>query len=161
MNPAPLPFFLVRDLTPQDSRSSFEIPFRLDRDAERLEISFSYEPKEFADRKESLRMVAACLDRSGNDRTGAEEVTPQPESFLPLSNLITLSLDREGQYIGCAHRHDPVQFHRIGLEGSSPGFLTVPVLAGLWRLVVSVHCILNPLCRMRVSVVARGAKESS
>ncbi|MDP3176383.1 MAG: hypothetical protein Q8M76_00680 [Spirochaetaceae bacterium] len=115
-------------LTPSSSRSSVELPFVLDSPAERLEIDFSYQPKFLEGR----------------------------EGASPIPNLVTISLDYGEEYLGCAHRHAPVQRHLIGAGGSSPGFHAAPVRAGGYRLVVSAHCVVTPACAVRVRVIAAG-----
>ena len=116
-------------LTPSSSRGLVELPFALDSPAERLEIDFSYEPKFL------------------EGRDGAS----------PIPNLVTISLDYGEEYLGCAHRHAPVQRHSISAGGSSPGFHAAAVRAGGYRLVVSAHCVVTPACEVRVRVVAAGA----
>jgi hypothetical protein len=137
-------------LTPESSRRAFDLPFALERPAERLRIDFSYEPKRYADREDSLRLIAECLRGRGAKLEGRTA-----ERYLPLVNLVTISLDCGTDYIGCAHRHDREQVHFIGAAASSPGFFPFAPRAGAYRVVVSAHCVLSPSCEVSLRVGAR------
>ena len=79
-------------------------------------------------------------------------------SFLPLVNLVTLSVDAPDGYRGCAHRHDPVQTHVLRAEDSSPGFDDGAILAGSWRVVINVHAVVTSPCTYHLKVTAEGGE---
>ena len=77
------------------------------------------------------------------------------ENFIPsVVSLITLSLDSEGEYLGCAHRHAPEQRNIVSAEFSSPGFFRFSPAAGNWRAVINVHAVVSPEVRYRLQILA-------
>lgn len=60
---------------------------------------------------------------------------------MPLNNHLTLSLDYNDEYLGCAHRHPNKQKHIISPEFSSPGFLKHKIQMGSWKAVINLHHI--------------------
>ena len=71
------------------------------------------------------------------------------KQYLPLKNLVTLSLDDPAGYRGAAHRQDPRQIHTVGAAQSSYGFTNAPTQPGTWYLTLNVHCA---LCRIDYTV---------
>ena len=69
-----------------------------------------------------------------------------PIDYLPVKNLITLSLDENGKYRGAAHRQDDVQHHEISADFASNGFFKGKIEEGVWRIALNVHC-----CACKVS----------
>ncbi|MFR0770143.1 MAG: hypothetical protein ACLSHO_11600 [Dysosmobacter sp.] len=60
------------------------------------------------------------------------------QEYQELFNFVTLSLDKNGEYVGCAHRHPPQQILTISASGSSWGF--APTAASAGRLAGSAAC---------------------
>jgi hypothetical protein len=105
----------------------------------------------------------AGLDPAPDLKEGSLRFVPEeyrkgigpPEQFLPsVVSLITLSLDYNGRYLGCAHRHAPEQRHIISADFSSPGFLRQPALAGDWQAVINVHSVVCGEVRYHLRVLA-------
>lgn len=141
---------------PEQSKKNIEHSFFLPAVAEALEINFSYEPKELTDKGKARAYI----------QEGMEKYAPKPygegygswEAYLPLVNLLTLSLDSPEGYVGCAHRHTPAQQHRISEQGSAPGFLSCRISAGEWKAVVNVHAVVTDFCTYRLVVSAQEQK---
>ena len=134
-----------RIVGPQASRTHVRLPFVPEREAEVLEVRFSYEPKVLADEEreralieEGLRLYAESLE-SGRPRE-------------PVLNLLTLSLDGPSGFRGCAHRHNPDQSITVGRDSATPGFIAGVLEAGCWTATVSVHCVVSERCTFRVQV---------
>jgi len=78
------------------------------------------------------------------------------ESFLPsVVSLITLSVDSPEGYLGCAHRHTPVQRIIISADYSSPGFFRHSPRGGNWRAVINAHSVVNSEVNYRLKITAR------
>lgn len=141
------------ELFPKDSATNIAFPFELDAPAEALRIEYSYEPKALADDALAEQLLEAGMEHCVEERDRAQFPL---HSFLPLVNLVTLSIDAPDGYRGCAHRHDPVQLHVLRAEDSSPGFDDAPILAGRWQVVVNVHAVVTSPCRYQLKVTAEG-----
>ena len=68
------------------------------------------------------------------------------ESFLPVKNLITISLDKDGVYLGNAHRWATTQEHLISVNQVSRGFLPPEKMEGEWHGMLHLHEILSEKC---------------
>ena len=141
-----------------DVKTNVCVPFPVERDFESLEFVCVYGPKRYEDEGAARIMIEA-----GFRRFVPEEYRKSLEpldQFLPsVTSLVTLSIDYNGRYLGCAHRHAPEQRHIISANFSSPGFLRQPVRAGNWRAVINVHSIVTEELRYHLKVVARERRE--
>ena len=136
-------------------KTNISLPFFLPCAAAVLQISVSYAPKTAED-DAALALSQACLQRDVGEY--AEEYPPAA-SFLPLKNLITLSLDDPNSYRGAAHRQAQTQVHRFTPQESPNGFSAGAMPAGLWRLSLNLHAIVTPFCVCRVCVEMQEADE--
>lgn len=129
---------------PESSKTNFPVPFFLRKDYHSMIIACHYQPKEVSDLDLCRKEIEAGLQQFLPADQMAEFGNWQ--SYLPLVNFITLSLDFGSLYIGCAHRHAPSQRHIISSEKSSPGFIPHAPQAGNWRAVLNVHAVIsNPV----------------
>lgn len=143
--------FAVRTVFgPSDTRTHKTYEFPVPSGIDRLIIETSYAPKVFADRNTArIRMLEGVL-RCGLDRS---QIYGKPIEELPdLVNLIILSADLNGKYLGAAHRHAPEQSIHISPEGSSPGFFSAAIEPGIFRITVSVFLVLTEECSYRIRV---------
>lgn len=138
-------------LCPAQSATNLYFPFYVGAAGKALRIAFSYAPKALADDAEADAIIDEGFSRYvlPEDR---EALSALRAEIKPLVNLVTLSLDAPDGYRGAAHRHDPVQEHRIAETGSTPGFTDAPVVCGLWRACVSVHAVVTRACRYSLTV---------
>jgi hypothetical protein len=149
------------ELTPSDTRTHKTFEFPLPSGIDRLIIETAYAPKVFPDRNTAqIRMLEGVL-RCGLDR---RQIYGKPiEELSDLVNLIILSADLNGRYLGAAHRHAPEQRIHISPEGSSPGFFPAAIEPGSFRITVSVFLVLTEQCVYRIRVtgepVSRGGNE--
>ncbi|MDR1903113.1 MAG: hypothetical protein LBQ88_12650 [Treponema sp.] len=136
----------------EDSKTNRCISIPLKEKFDALEFICSYTPKALSDETEAKRLI----------ETGIAVYVP-PEyigqygiwrDYLPVVNLLTLSIDYNETYVGCAHRHAPEQRHIISAGFSSPGFLKQPALAGNWRAVINVHAVVSNEVQYRLQVHA-------
>lgn len=135
-------------VTPAQEKTNIILPFVLEKEARQLKIIYSYAPKN-SDGEAAAEAVEQCLQR---DAGAYRAQYPAAEAFLPLKNLITLSLDDPNGYRGAAHRQADSQVHIVTEPTASPGFLAGKLPAGDWRLVLNVHALVTPFCDCRVKI---------
>lgn len=143
-------------VTPAQEKTNIVLPFVLEREAKQLKINYSYAPK-LSDGEAAAKAAELCLRRDAGEY---RSVYPAAETFLPLKNLITLSLDSPEGYRGAAHRQADSQVHSITEHTASPGFLPGKLPAGQWRLVLNVHALVTPFCDCRVEIEVQEADEN-
>ncbi|MDR0731629.1 MAG: hypothetical protein LBF63_08170 [Treponema sp.] len=141
-----------------DEKTNVLASFPVEKDFDSLELVYAYEPKGYDDAGAARRMIEACVRRCVPEeyRRNLEPL----DRFLPsVKSLVTLSLDYNGRYLGCAHRHAPQQRHIISANFSSPGFLRQPARAGNWRVVLNVHAVVSRELRCHLQVLGREGNE--
>ena len=74
---------------------------------------------------------------------------------MPIKNLITNSLEREGVYLGNAHRWAPEQEHLITAEQASLGFVPPQAMEGNWNGMLHLHEIISPCCTGELRIEGR------
>lgn len=126
-------------LTKENQKTNITLPFTLDSSAEKLVITYSYSPKILADREESIRLIE-------------EWTNTDTEKYLPLKNLVTLSLDSPDGYRGAAHRHAENQTHIISESFSSNGFLKTKIKKGEWKISLNVHAVVTEYCDCKLKI---------
>lgn len=139
-------------LTPADEKTNVVLPFRLEEEMEQLKIIYSYTPKNL-DGETGARAAELCLQRDAGEYRAEY---PAVASFLPLKNLITLSLDDPNAYRGAAHRQACEQVHILSKTEASPGFCMGAIPTGDWKLTLNVHALVTPFCDCRVRIEAEG-----
>lgn len=123
----------------EDVRKNILLPFQLDKTYDRLVIHVHYSPKAIRDKDIIMPQIRACVKKympAGYDLT--EEDMKEYDKLL---NFVTLSLDKDGSYVGCAHRHPPEQTITISPRGSTYGFAPESVTPGAWRIVLHVQAV--------------------
>lgn len=138
-------FELQEELKASDTMSHRYYPFSFEGRFSQMKITYSYTPKRYEDKPAAKEEIVRCYARYGLNATEKDI-----EAELPLNNLITISLDKDGEYIGGAHRHNNDAVYTVSEQGSSPGFCDTAVTGGLWRIALSAHCILSPSVTVRV-----------
>lgn len=138
-------------LTQDDDKTNVRFAFEVPAGVQTLQIRFDYSPKTLDDPIAEQRICEAALKKyNGAVHYG------EYRQYVPLNNLLTLSLDDPAGYRGAAHRQDPHQVHTIGAGGSSYGFTNAPTAPGTWYLTVNVHCA---LCRIDYAVAVTAQTE--
>jgi len=146
----------VLTITPKDDKTNVAVPFTLMEDADRLEITCEFSPKEIGDEALARQAALANIGRYV-PRYQLPLYKEQLAGGLILVNHLTLSLDQGENYLGCAHRHAPRQTHLISQAHSSPGFTRCRPAAGSYRAVINVHSITSP--QVRYHLVVRAYRE--
>lgn len=128
-------------VTPEDDKTNIYFEFAVPQGIDKIIIDYSYSPKTVENRADAVKLISAGLEKY----LGADN-RENPLDYLPVKNLITLSLDENGKYRGAAHRQDDVQHHEISADFASNGFFKGKIEEGVWRIVLNVHC-----CACKVS----------
>lgn len=139
-------------ITPEDNQTNIPIRFILEQDYQALEITFSYGPA-YATDEEVLPYLMKTLPRYLK-----KEVTPEvARRFLPVENLVTLSLAYEGDYLGARHTKERVQRIVLSPSEASLGFPAMPIEKGEWELQLNVHNNCSPKLTANITIEAKGA----
>ena len=138
----------------QDTSSDIVFSFQCPAEVEELVVSFTYSPGDEATREICLPALQAAVTRYYGGYP--QEIEPMTaEQFLPVKNLITLSLAREGIYLGNAHRWAPEQEHVISCRYASSGFCCPVSMAGAWTGMLHLHEVLSPVCKGHLRIEGR------
>jgi len=127
-------------VTLEDEKTNIFIPFSVPEGCGKIEIDYSYSPKDLEDEKRSRGLIKENLIRDGWDEIAEKG---DYKEFMPLKNLITLSLDSPEGYVGAAHRQASQQHHEISEEFASVGFDRVKITAGEWSLALNLHAVVT------------------
>ena len=133
-------------VTPEKEKTNIFLPFTVEDSLKKLEIDYSYSPKELLDEEKNIRLVKENLQRDGFEDTG------DYSEFIPLKNLITLSLDSPEGYVGAAHRQAATQHHEISEAFASVGFDRVKIIKGEWVLALNLHAVVTDECNCEIEV---------
>ena len=103
------------------------ISVSLSEGIEELQITFSFTPDALYDEEACAPMIEEAVEQyyAGRDRDGQKM---RVSSMCPLKNLVTLSLSREGKYVGNAHRWSGNQYHVLTRRKASTGFTAPEIL---------------------------------
>lgn len=138
-----------------DNKTNVICPFEVPTELEKMEIRFSYSPKELADIEKSHRFIDE----------GFKKYAPEPyrkgykkwEEYLPVVNLLTVSLDSPTGYVGCAHRQSPNQVHVFNKTECSVGFVPQRLVSGKWVVTINVHALVSDECRFKLEILGEEA----
>jgi hypothetical protein len=138
-------------VTPVSSRSHITYSFDLRHSVGKLNIRFSYHPKRLEDLERSKELILACIEKySGSENSELEKV--KWGNYMPLTNLITLSVDDPQGHRGAGHRHDPEQLIQLTEYQASPGFVSGPMIQGMWKVTLSLHSIITDICSYELQI---------
>jgi hypothetical protein len=142
-------------VTPVCSRSHITYSFDISKPVGELKIQFTYYPKRLEDLERSKALILESLEKySVSDNPELDRANW--ETFMPLTNLITLSVDDPERHRGAGHRHDPDQLLFLSHLESSPGFVSGPIVQGMWRVTLSLHGIVSELCSYELKIWTEG-----
>lgn len=138
-------------VTPENEKTNISFPFTVPEGTASLKITFSYDPKVLEDDERARMLIENNIKKDAGEY--ADEY-PDWREFLPLKNLITVSLDDTKGYRGCAHRQDKDQIHIIREDYASRGFHKGRPEAGQWKAVLNLHGIVTERVNCRLKVEA-------
>ncbi len=144
-------------LTEKDTKTNISLSFEVPEGCESLEISYSYSPKRLEDEEKCKRLIEKNI---ADDAAGYEGDYPSFERYMPLKNLITLSLDSPLGYVGAAHRQAEKQSHIISESFSSVGFSKTKIYKGKWTLTLNVHAVVTEKAECSVFIFSNEIRKN-
>lgn len=121
-------------ISPAQSKTNIKFNFNVPDGIKTLVVRYGYNPKTVEDRAEALGLI-----NKGLSSYGASFI--DPETMLPVKNLVTLSFDENGRYRGACHRQANEQTVYITSANSTAGIINREVEAGEWDVVLNVHYV--------------------
>ena len=138
-------------LTPSCSKTHITYCFNLKKEYRKLNISFSYSPKSLEDREKSKELILKGISAFLEDEK--DSATSQWESFMPINNLLTISIDdSNGIFRGCGHRQSPNQNIYISEDKATPGFIPGKIFLGQWKITISAHAVITDTCNYTLHI---------
>jgi hypothetical protein len=144
---------VAEKLSANQAQTHLIYEFGVSGQCRKLHIDFSYSPKVLDNERlseeiirESLRKYVVIDDGGG---PASEEGWRR---FLPLKNLITVSVDDPNGFRGACHRHDPVQHLFVAADFASPGLMPGMLTPGKWSVMLSIHAIVTETCDVQLTV---------
>lgn len=142
---------ITGEVTPDHSQQHTAYRFTLDRPAAKLWFSFTYTPKMLTDSELAKPLIMEGIDLYMTPEQ-KELLRDGWERYMPLNNLITVSVDDPIGYRGACHRHDPEQLLYISEREASPGLSKGLPVTGLWSVTLSFHAIVTEQCSYKLAV---------
>lgn len=142
-------FEMNLELSAYDTQSNIKIPFQLKENYSSMSIYFSYLPNKSNDYV-AREQVKAALRKYGLDVNSPEGL--KATNYLPIDNLITLSLSKNGQYLGAHHNKLHVQEVHLSKAGASKGFVPVTIEPAMWELQLNCHCVASKIVEASIRI---------
>lgn len=137
------------------SKTQIMYTFNITEKIEEMTINFRYDPKDLEDKDQSKIQILEGLNKFTDSQEEYSEYEAKWEQYLPLHNLITVSLDDSNGFRGCAHKQDPVQVLTIGKDQATYGFIKGDFPTGLYRVILSVHAVVTEQCEYSLHITAK------
>lgn len=137
--------------TPKNTDTDEVFTFQCPEGVQEIHIYFSFAP----DVEENCEICKPQIDKAIASYYAeyAPELQPMEwNKYMPIKNLITISLDHEGVYIGNAHRWRKQQEHILRTDFASLGFCKPQKLEGTWKGMLHLHEIISPECNAMLRV---------
>lgn len=136
---------IAKRLNREDCNKHIKFDFTVDEGAKSLKLFFEYTPPYLEDKEKSRQMIEqAFIGYMG-------EIDPKRvDNYLPLRNLLTISVSSPDGWIGTAHRHLKILDYYINEEKASRGFHPTRIIAGKWSITVSIYSVLTDYVDMQL-----------
>lgn len=134
-------------LTPDDHQKHIKIPFELKQNYEELKIYFEYSPQ-LVENELALKVIEQAVPKYFKQ---AELV--DLAQFLPLENLITLSVAKEEVYLGCRHHKATNQLVSLSETTSSLGYSPVAITPGKWEVQLHGHAVISEQVFVKLKII--------
>lgn len=138
-------------LTPSCSKTHITYCFPLYRKAGELKILFCYDPKVLLDKEKSRELISKGIHQFVEEDQDTD--LANWERYLPVQNLLTISVEDGNGFRGCAHRQSSQQELIISEQNSSPGLISGALDKGLWKVTISVHAVVTDRCKYSLKVL--------
>lgn len=145
-------FELNLKLGEYDTQTNVKIPFEIRNKYKELVIYFTYSPNKSKDDIARKQVEDALKKYTSGSYSTVKQLA---SDYLPVDNLITLSLSKNGKYLGAHHNKNNVQEITINNKEASFGFWPVEVEPADWELQLNCHCIASKVVEANVRIEAR------
>lgn len=135
-------------ITPKQDKTNLFFDFDVPDGIEKLIIDYNYSPKTVEDKQTAIKLIKEKMKQYNADGTA--------EDYLPIKNLITLSLNDEKGCRGAAHRQADIQHHEISKDFADFGFIKGEIKSGKWKFSLNVHCC---ACNVNYKIKITGVAE--
>lgn len=143
----------IINFTRNQTRTNVARWFTLEKDYDVLEIYCEYSPKKVEDGVFTKQALEAAIELYIPEHERATDLTW--EKYAPLSNFISISLDYEDTYLGCAHRQDRIQKHMICKDNSSLSFENHAPIKGTYSAVMNLHAVSSEVVTYHLKIIAK------
>ena len=145
-----------RVLSKEYSEKDISFKFKVPENIKSIEILFKYDPALISDKTLYIDSLSKAIDKyySIYDKN-IEKITT--ENFDCIKNLLTISLDCNGVFIGNRHRWDNNQRIKISTQNADLGFVSPSNIHGEWIITIHCHQIFIKDCNIDLKVVGEYA----
>lgn len=142
----------------EDSKKDLKFEFDCPENINEVRVLLSFHPDALYDELECEPLIDQAVERyyDGREKDGQEM---KVSSMCPLKNLITVSLSKDGIYLGNAHRWACSQMHIFTEKTSSPGFSVPEKMNGTWEGMLHLHAVCTEACDVELKVEGRRSDE--
>lgn len=143
-------------VTSSSSKTHIIYHLHISKEIQGMHVEFSYEPMQLDDKEKSKPLIVEALQQYVTEDVRKVYIDNW-EANHPLKNLLTLSFDDVNGFRGAAHRYGtPGEKLILSADEASPGFMAGPIPCGLFRVTVSVHCIVTEECHYTLKITEGG-----
>lgn len=126
-------FSIKKKLHKKDKKKHLSYAFEVKENFDILKIEFSYSPKELACKTSSKKIISKCLKKYTDMEKS--EIELKYKNYLPLKNLLTISIDDSNGFRGAAHRQNNNEIFNLSADFASPGMISGLVTKGSWNII--------------------------
>jgi hypothetical protein len=142
--------FIEEIVTPSDSKKHIRYPFEVRNGGFPLHIEFSYSPKQETNMEKAKGLIIGGLKKY--TLKSLDELEEIWQSYLPLQNLLTLSLDAPEGFRGDGHRPPSHQKIILTETTATEGFFPGKISKGQWLLTLSLHAVVTEECHLTIRI---------
>lgn len=137
------------ELTDQQTQTNIKIPFEIQEDYKKLVIHFDYGP-DFSSDEAAQSQVQEAIQKFVFDGSPKEDYIVA--NYLPIENFITLSLSKNGNYLGGHHNKAKEQTVSLSSNQASLGFWPTTIEPSKWELQLNCHCIASKKVEVNIRI---------
>ncbi|ONI38300.1 hypothetical protein AN639_07845 [Candidatus Epulonipiscium fishelsonii] len=143
-------------LSPSNEQMHISYSFYI-KDITNLRFSFDYNPKQLNNEQEAKAIITKCLNKY--TEISQEEIEDSWEQYLPIKNLLTISVDDPYMFRGAAHRQPSNNVICIEEQKATEGFVKGKIVDGYWKITISTHAIVTESCVYKLEVWTESCDE--
>jgi hypothetical protein len=136
-----------QELEAKDICSTLGFSFKVPQGIRKITVHMAYSPVRLEDQARSKTLIQEAMAAYA-----PWEAPDEWDHYLPLANLITLSMDDPAGYRGNAHRNGGDQTHILSAYKASLGFLPGAISPGTWRAMIHIHALVTEKCTIQLQI---------